>query len=261
MIPVGSPHSTPDPAAGGEVSRETAHRAPVKAVESPSQGVGHVPIWANGSQIGCRPGGSSVGVPGPGCRGSGRRPLRPGREMRAEHLDEGHGAVAELLVEAAYDGRREQGQLGGPGRRVGADDEPAVGEGLRRAVAPTSAPTSSGQRAKTPRTRSSSSQPWSATSRSSWCASSCGSRSSGWAPETLASRGRRPAWPGACGPAGGDFAVARVSCRARSRPSSVAPRCRRLVGRLVSHRGSPPRRRRRTALRPARRARPRAPPR
>ena len=54
--------------------------------------------------------------------------------MRAEHLDDGDRPVPELLVEPAYDGRCEQLELGGPGGRVGAYDEPAVVEGLRRAV-------------------------------------------------------------------------------------------------------------------------------
>ena len=164
--------------------------------------------------------------------------LRPGREVRPEHVDEGHGAVAELLVEAAYDRRGEQRELGGPGRRVGADDELAVGEATRACSArrPRRRPARASGRRR-PRTRSSSSQPWSATSRSTWSPSSCGSRSSGCAPETLASRGRSSRLARRLRAAGVDFAVARVSCRARSSPSSS--RGLGLVGRLVSHRGSP----------------------
>ena len=36
------------------------------------------------------------------------------RAVRAEHVDHGDGPVAELLVEATDDGRRQEGELGGP---------------------------------------------------------------------------------------------------------------------------------------------------
>jgi hypothetical protein len=63
------------------------------------------------------------------------RALLPGGQVRAEDLDHGDRAVAELLVEPAYDCRREQPQLGGPRGRVGADHEPSVSERLRRGMA------------------------------------------------------------------------------------------------------------------------------
>ena len=214
--------------------------------------------------------GSAVGVARTAAVADRARALLPGRAVRAEHLDQGHRAVAELLVEAAYDGRREQLAAGSPRRssRCG----PRAGR--RRSVsgvqwAATSSPTSSAQRPKTPCTRRSRSQPWSATSRPTVVSSSCGSRSSGWAPETRPRRGPLRARPAASGRAssGATRDDARVSARARSRPSS---RCSRLglagvagsvvVGRRRSSR-RPPRRRRRTGPRPARPARRRRPPR
>ena len=140
--------------------------------------------------------------------------------MRAEHLDHGHRAVAELLVEAAYDGRGEQLELGGPGGRVGAHHQPAVVEASPGcSAAATSAPTSSGQRPKTPCTRRSRSQPWSATSRRDRVVEQLRVAVVGVGAGDPA-RGSTSS-PGLRGlrALGVDLAVARVSARARSSPS------------------------------------------
>ena len=156
-----------------------------------------------------------------------RRPFDHDGRCGPSDLDEGHRAVAELLVEPAYDGRREQAELGGPGGRVGAHDQLAVREALRGAVRADLRSDQVGPAAKTPRTRSSSSQPWSATSRSTLRAEQLrvpvvgmSARDPGLA--AVAASCRRRA-------VGVEPAVARVSCRARSRPSS----CARLVRRSV----------------------------
>ena len=190
-------------------------------------------------------------------------------------LDHGDGAVPELLVEASYDGGREQLQLGGPGGRVGAHHQPAVGEDSGVQWAATSSPTSSAQRPKTPWTFRSSSQPWLAISRPIAWSSSCGSRSSGRAPEVRGPPRRRGELGrrtpllldvGVPGPRRGRAGAA----RARSRPSSRCSRrarpaaaALRPVGRrrdvrvacppALTRHGAPPRR-------PPRTARPAGPP-
>ena len=178
---------------------------------------------------------------------------------------------AELLVEAADDGRA-RAACSWVAQAVESvrTTSRAVGERSRAcSAAATSAPTSSGQRAKTPCTRRSSSQPWSATSRPTVASSSCGSRSSGWAPDDRGRRrGRRPAaaalaarcagrraarWPGSApGPGRGRRRWC-GSVRLR-RPAARAV--------VVSRHGSPPRRATTVAgARPAPRARRRPPPR
>ena len=83
--------------------------------------------------------------------------------------------------------------------------------------APTSAPTAraSGRRRRAPAARAPSR--WSATSRSTWAPSSWGSRSSGWAPETLASAGRSRRLARRRRAAGVEPAVARVDGRGPGR--------------------------------------------
>src|SRR3954452_9183993 len=75
--------------------------------------------------------GSPVGVSGPSTVAHRPQTALPRRPVWSEYVDDRHGAVAEPLVEAAYDGGREQLHLSGPRRRVGPDQELAVGEGLR----------------------------------------------------------------------------------------------------------------------------------
>ena len=149
---------------------------------------------------------------------------------------------------------REQLELGGPGGGVGAHHA-----ACRRRTTPacsaraTSAPTSSGQRPKTPCTRRSSSQPWSSTSRPSVVSSSCGSRSSGCAPET------RP------GPAGRGASASPPRLRRRARrgrgsaPGPGRGRRRGGVARPASAPAVARRARRLPARRPASRRRARRP--
>ena len=186
--------------------------------------------------------------------------LLPRRRVRAEHLDHGHRAVAELLVEPAYDGGREQPELGRPGGRVGAHHELAVGERLGAAVRADLVPTSSAQRANIAATFRSTSQPWSSTSRPSVASRVCGSRSSGWAPDTRPVRGAR------------SVRRRRRSCGPASIGRSPGPACGRGRARRRRARGSPPaasssgltghlaRRPRRSGCRPAPPGRRRRPP-
>src|SRR4051812_47275996 len=76
----------------------------------------------------------SVGVAGTSAVAGAAPALGPRGQVRTLYVDGRHGAVPELLVEAADQGGCEQGELGGPGGRVGADHEPALGERLGRAV-------------------------------------------------------------------------------------------------------------------------------
>ena len=52
MIPVRRPHSTSRPRGWGRSVARNGPQTPGNRAESPAQGVGHVPIWSNGSQIG-----------------------------------------------------------------------------------------------------------------------------------------------------------------------------------------------------------------
>ncbi len=190
--------------------------------------------------------GSAVGVARTAAVADRAGALLPGRAVRSEHLDHGHGAVPELLVEAAYDGGREQLQLGRPGGRVGADDA----AGRRRTTRACSARRprrrpAPAQRPKTPCTRRSRSQPWSATSRPTVVSRVCGSRSSGCAPATRPRARRFERVRAASGPlararpartpgsAPGPGRARRRGARARR----VGRGARRVVG-LVSHRRS-----------------------
>ena len=115
------------------------------------------------------------GGPGPGPGADPRpRTARSGRD-----LELGHGALADLVLEPAEDRRREQPQLGGPGRRVGPHREHPVGRrSPARQCAATSGPTISAQRPITEPTATSTFQPRSSSSRSIWSPSSEGSRPS-----------------------------------------------------------------------------------
>ena len=132
--------------------------------------------------------------------------------------------------------------------------------------AATSSPTSSAQRAKTPCTRRSRSQPWSATSRPTVVSRICGSRSSGWAPGRLRPRTGRLgsvaalAGPASPGPSRADGPGQRAGQVEAVVAWSGSAGCRRPVGgqvpgssrrRLRHPHGPPPATRRRTGPRPA----------
>ena len=220
-----------------------------------------------------QPPGSAVGVARTAAVADRPGPLLPGRAVRAEHLDHGHGAVPELLVEPAYDGRARAASAGWPrpssrcARRAGRrrTTRGCSARRPRRRPAPA-------QRAKTPCTRRSRSQPWSATSRPTVASSGCGSRSSGCAPETrpravrlrrVAGCFRGPLAPGrpaptpgsGRGPGRGRRRGARARLAGRARRASVVGTRRSAIA------ASPRRRRRRTGPRRAPAARRRRPPR
>src|SRR3954454_10816533 len=119
MIPPRTPHSTPRPPEAGGLWMKSAPERLLSGSRWPEQGCRRAPIRPGGPQN--VPGGlsrSAVGVAGAAPVADRPRALLPGREVRPEHVDDAHRAVPELLVEASYDGRREQPQLGGPGRGV-----------------------------------------------------------------------------------------------------------------------------------------------
>ena len=135
ILPVRTPQSTPPPPAWGGLWRKSGPERSVSGSGAAEQGSRQVPIRPGGRQRVCeRLGDLAVGVartpPVPDRAGT----FLPGRQVGAEHLDHRHRPVAELLVEAPYDGGGEQLELGGPRGRVGAHHQPPVGEGLRGAV-------------------------------------------------------------------------------------------------------------------------------
>ena len=109
---------------------------------------------------------SAVGV----ARARARRPGRPARASSAGRAGPSTSITATVPSPRSSLSRRttvgrEQPHLGRPRRRVGAHDQPAVGVGLGRQCGRDLAPTIAAQRANTPCTRRSVSQPWSVTSR------------------------------------------------------------------------------------------------
>ena len=162
--------------------------------------------------------GLAVRVSGAATVATGEAALLPVRQVRTLDVDHRHDAVAELDVEPLDDGRGEQLQLGGPGRRVGADDQSCLGQRLGRAMEATSSPTSSAQRPNTACTRRSSSQPCWLIMRDIAESRSWGSRSSGWAPDDLGTVRRRNVSPPV---------LRRAPCPGRSRrPSARTGRSR-----------------------------------
>ena len=239
---------------------------PRAAAEPPRdgpQGVGRSP-YAEGPQIGSAvqpPRASRTCRAGRGRPGPSAAPL-PGRRARPEDVDHGDGAVAQLLVEPAYQRRGEQPQLGRPGGGVGAHHQLALGEGLGRAVvgdlvADQLRP--AGEDAAHPQVELPPLGPRPAARPRRPAAGGRGRRGGRRTP------GRRVCWSrrcaGACAAAGSAPAVARVSAFGRGR--GRRPRARETGASGVSGEvtRSPPRRPRCTSRRPARRGRRPPPPR
>ena len=203
---------------------------------------------------------SAVGVARTAAVADRARPALPARTVRPEHVDDGDRAVPELLVEAAHDGRARAASSGSPrpSSRCGPSSFPSPNaSGV--ACCATSRPTIASHRENTPCTRTSVPQPWSAISRPIVESSSCGSRSSGCAPDAFGSvrrlGGRNFEAPPDDPPVdvrrrAPGLASERAMLRARSRPPSswarllvrlaapAAPAARR-GGSLRRHRGAP----------------------
>ena len=279
------PHSVGVNSAAGE-----ADSRPHRAHWTAAQGRVLVPVPARGPQI-ARDGPEAAGTgtaSGPGLSRRCRADPRPSRTERSPRFQLGPCGPStsisvtvpspELLVEPADDGRGEQLHLGRPRRRVGADHQlpPASVRSNDSGVqcCATSRPTSISQRENTPCTRTSVPQPCSAISRPIVASSSCGSRSSGCAPEAWVSTRRRAGrnFDGGAALARTPSALRRAASdramlRARSRPDSSCVRAARAAGllggsgprdrrgrrgrRLRRHRAAPSRPPRRSARRPA----------
>src|SRR4051794_40988422 len=144
MIALRRPHSTsPSPGVGCRRAKIAPTRHGNRS-RSAERGAGRVPIRPESPRIGksapyvvriVKPF-SPVGVAWSAPVADRALAVLPRGSVWPEDLDHHDRAVAEVVVEAAYDGGREEPELRRPGCRVGADDELAVGERLRTAVRP-----------------------------------------------------------------------------------------------------------------------------
>ena len=167
MIALRRPGSTRAPRRTGDLWRNVPLSVAAGAREATFRGAVRSPYGGDGPQIGR----ARAGRLSRRCRGARDRRARepallPRRPVRALDVDQGDRAVAQLLVEAAYDGGREQAQLDRPGGGVGAHDELAVGERLRGGVRRDLGADQLGPAAEDGLDLRSTSQPRSATSRS-----------------------------------------------------------------------------------------------
>src|SRR4051812_33364113 len=120
MIPVRTPYSTRRPCGEGGIGLWKWPTEPREGRREPRAGGRPCPHMAGQppDRLLAPLAGSAVGVSRTPAVAGAEPASGPGRPVRPEHVDEGHGAVAELLVEATHERGREQRELGGPGGRV-----------------------------------------------------------------------------------------------------------------------------------------------